>query len=573
MNDILAKTIDEHVPKFTKEVVDGLATTYIPQAPRFIEEVVKNAMKSATPLLEYRGWREATPEETVAAMMGAKNTVSKIDMSRSDVYLILLFFRYDGVDLPPSKLLVPFVGEGGTMHISGTKYHNVPVLTDTVISPTKDMVFVRLHRDKLTFDRGMYNILINGRRQVSQVIYSDIYRNSRVDGNRSGITTPIIIYLMAKYGFKETFRKYAGIVVDIIYEKPQQGATVSYTGFDVYSSTKLKPARSKTKVYHGHDAHILAPSDDDIDNEAKEFIENSAAGIIYTFDMYPQFAKDIVSSIVSGKLDEEKRYWTVVLGTLINNDAFTIDLMYGNAVDHLKSVEHYTDSFIRDRLATIDIHIENFFDLLSVILIRYTSWVLTSKTYSNNIMNRYIDILYYVLYEIIVGIHIALLEITRKTERKVQKPTEVNHILTTKLSYRKIFRVTSHLSTMLVDCAGDNKYPKITSILELQELGDGVKKSKNTVIPEAAKSLSASDVSTGSILFVPKRIPSPKVRANPFMTINVATGRFAPTEEMQRTVQALNTLISGVNRKELSASAAELEIDIDTDDNKDLFDD
>lgn len=565
MNELLAKVIDEHVPKFTPEVVNGLATEYMPLAPEFIDGVIKSAMKSTTPLLKYEGWRMATPEEMVATLFGAKNTTSKVDMSRSDVYLILLFFSYNGEKLPPNKLLVPYVGEGGTMYISGNKYHTVPVLTDTVISPTNHMTFVRLLRDKLTFNRGMHNIMVDGVRTPAQVIYSNIYRNKKDTTKWSGITTPSSIYLVARYGFKGAFERYVGSSAEIVYDRD----LVKKDGWIVYGSTKFKPPRNASKTYHGHDAKILIP-DNEYTKEQREFIDNCVSGIIYTFDMYPERAKELTDAVNAGNLKKETQYWTIVLGTLIHNNAYSIDRMYGNAVDHMRTVENYMDSYSKDKLENIGIHIDNFFDFIAELFIRYADLLLGSKAYSNNIMNRYIDILYYVVYDIIVGIHTALLEITRKTDKRVLKTQEVAHTMMTKISYRKIFNITSHLSSLFVDYTGDNKYPKITSILELQERGDGVRKGKNDTIPEPAKTLSAYDAYMGSIMFVPKKVPSPKMRINPFVKLDVATGRFGLTAEMEESMRRFESMISGSN-KEDNLMDNELEFDIDLEENRDLL--
>lgn len=569
MNRILSEVIDEVVPKFNDDVVNGLAQEHMKKAPEFINEIIESAMKSTTPLFEFKGWRMATPEETVDTFLGSKNSASKVDISKSNLYLVLLFSSYNGIDLPPNKLLIPYVGDADTFYVSGNKYHIVPVLTDTVISPSSKAIFIRLLRDKLIFERGMYNIIVNGKRVASQVIYSNIYRNKRDTTNRKGITTPTSVYLLAKYGFKETFRKYSNTEVDIAYDK----TLTEEEGVIVYGSTKVYRANnSSTKSYHGHDTKILVP-DKEYTLAEKEFIDNVIAGMIYSFDLYPERAKEMVSIINKNDVEKEKKFWIVLLGTLIHNNSYTIDRMYGNALDHMRTIENYLYNYSRDKLASVGIYVNDFFDLIAHILVVYSKLVLESKTYSNNITNRYIDILYYVLYEIILGINTALLEITRKTDKRVLTPQEVTHTLMTKISYRKIYSITSHLSTLFVDYAGDNKYPKLTSVLEMQERGEGVRKGSSGTIPESAKTLSPYDTYMGSLLFLPKKVPSPKMRINPFVKIDVNNGRFIVDDKTHAIMKELEKTFSWSSNATDSEEYRDVEVIEDLDNEEDLISD
>ena len=47
-------------------------------------------------------------------------------MARSDVYLMKFLFSFNGVELPPRYIYLPFVGEAGTMFLGGSRYLVTP---------------------------------------------------------------------------------------------------------------------------------------------------------------------------------------------------------------------------------------------------------------------------------------------------------------------------------------------------------------------------------------------------------------------------------------------------------------
>jgi len=562
MNSILADTLENHGPKFNQDVTNGLATKILKEAPHYIDAIIKSSMRSAPKdQLEYHGWRKLSPKEEYNSLF--TSTVARVpyDTAKSDIYKIELLFSWKGKKLPRRYVYLPFVGEAGIMHITDTKFHVVPVLSDTVVSPTHKEVFVRLLRDKLLFKRTSINILVDGKRESGQVIYSNIYRTGGRDikDGLGSVVPPVALYLVAEYGFMEAFKKYAG-VYPIITDDPD--AASKYPDYKVYSSTKIKPRGLKESRYVGHDVKILVPREVDT-----AYVHGLVTGIMYVFDSFQEYPVEMMNIINSDDREKEEMYWKILLGKIVFKNSYSVDRAHADMNDHFSSLQSYIDNLIKEKLAETDIYVDNFFDLLAVILERYNQWLLRSKEYSNDLYNRYLDILYYLLYDIILGVNMTIFELSRKAVKKDVAEKEVSRIFNNKLSAKTIFRVSKtggmNISLMLVDYTGDNKYPKITSNLELQERGDGVKRGLQNQFPASIRSITGHDLFLGSLLFLPKKAPTPRVRINPFVRLNVATGRLEPSKGIKDALDTLDSLLVGRETDNYKIRNSELEVDMD----------
>ena len=152
MNNVLASIMDNSTPKFTKQVVDGNAKEQLEVMPAYLDSIFRSSLKSLSPKvnLKYLGWRKCTPEEEFQKMVLTDNTKSQYDIASSDIYLTEYTFEFEGRQFS-RYIYLPYANDANLIHISGTKYHIVPVLSDTVISPSHKELFVRLLKNKLPF--------------------------------------------------------------------------------------------------------------------------------------------------------------------------------------------------------------------------------------------------------------------------------------------------------------------------------------------------------------------------------------------------------------------------------------
>lgn len=545
MNNVLASIMDNSTPKFTKQVVDGNAKDQLEFMPAYLDSIFRSSLKSLSPKvnLKYLGWRKCTPEEEFQKMVLTDNTKSQYDIASSDIYLVEYTFEFEGRQFS-RYIYLPYANDANLIHISGTKYHIVPVLSDTVISPSHKELFVRLLKNKLIFKSHLRNFVKDGRKEPAHVVYTNIIENNKGTKEPADkMLTSLAVYILGKYGFKEAIRKYANrddvIVTD-------QDVTNLRDTYHVYESTKSKPKQLRGLGYLGHNLKILVPKD----NPPNLFLENFIYGIIYTMDILPDDAIDCVNVINSGKLNDEILFWRLTLGKISYKATTSIMTMRDNIQEHYDTLEGYMDNLIQDKLAEKGVEIDNFFSLLALILGNFNTWLINSKEFNSDLSNRYIDVLYYLAYDIILGFNKVIIGINKRASKKdTVSLEEIQKLFGLELTSKKIFGLVkssaTNITMMLADSVGDIKYPKITSTLEDQSRGNGVRRGSKTQFPESTKTLKGQDLVLGSLLFLTKVAPSPRFKVNMFFNYDPKTGRPLIPEDIDNTVKKLDTLLRG----------------------------
>lgn len=451
MNPILANIIDQTSPKFNRKVVDGSASDVLSQVPEFLDDIFRSSMKSLSPSVDmtYIGYRRLTPREEFTKMIANENNKTIFDLAASDLYMVEYVFEHEGVQIK-RHLYLPFTGPGNLIHISNTIYSIVPVLSDTVISPSYSEVFVRLLKDKLIFSSSTRNYIVNGEKQPGQVIHTKIVKVNRTQltDNIGKPVTAISLYILGECGLREAMAKYAGTDKFIITNDNVDHLRDTY---NVYESTKVKPRSLKEYGYKGHDLKILIDKTVTI----SPFLENFIFGIIYTLDILPEQAEDCVNVFNSHNLHDEKMFWRIILGRVVYQNSYSIDRIVSDMEEHFDTLQGYLDNLVKAKLKENNIRVETFFDLLAVIMDNYNVWLINSKEYNSDISNRYIDILYYILYDIIVGFNRVILSINKRVTKKKITANEIQKIFLNELSTRKIYGLVKsqamNLSLMLSD--------------------------------------------------------------------------------------------------------------------------
>jgi len=558
MNHVFKKLLEDTAPQFNKDVTDGVAKEIFRSIPAFLDDIIKSSIKSlnSTIDLQYLGYRRMNPQEEYNMMYGSKKNAVMYDIAMSDMYMLELRFSYDGV-MMNRHLYLPYARPGNVMLTSGTKYHIIPVLSDTVISPSHREVFVRLLKDKLTFTSMTKNFIVDGVKTHGEVIHSQILRvnkNQITDNIGKPLLSPAL-YICAAYGIRDAMLMYCGtsdVIVTTGYTTDINTGEVTSTITDamrekytIYESTKLKPRGLKEYVYTPHDVKILVPNT--IKN--KNLVNNFIYGLIYTLDILPEHADDLIDIWDSKDIEQEKMYWKILIGRISYKNSFSIDRMAGDVVDHFTALEGYIDNLIKGKLADSGIYVNTFFDLLANILTNYNMWLINSREYNSDISNRYLDILYYILYDVIVGFNKILLGLNKRVGKKKISMEEIVKLWTDELSTKVLYRLVSSSKMSLaiqgVDNTTDTKYLKITSLLEDQSCGNGVRRSNKSPFPENTRVIRADDLLFGTLSFLGKRAPTPRKRINIYMQYNVASGRIIKPDYLIPALDKLALMIDG----------------------------
>lgn len=544
MDDCFSKLLDMHTPRANTDITEGLAYLYFPRySEEYIDNILRGLSKSLPPGMEYKGYTRITPEEEYMEATRERNYKRIYDLARSDLYMIKLRFEYKGQPLAPRYMYMPFVDRGGLIHLGGTLYHISPVLTDKVISPSSNNVFIRLLRDKVIFDRFTYSFLWNGNRDVTQVIWSGIYRKTK-EIKKLPVTTKarscIAHYLFARYGMLSAFEKYCGFK-PVVGEDEINSHNYPASNWIICESSQVKPRTYIQSTYNPTRIKLAIPI-----NHWTPLVKSLVGGFYYVADNFPSYLKpDYLNN---------RNTWMILLGHIIFSGTLGIGKLYDSVNEHFESLDNYIDPIISHKLAELGYDVKDFYDLLIIIIMNFDSWV-SNADGNVSMYGKTLEILYDVMYNISESIFTMNFRLNKAATKKAAigkelTAREIEEILNRRLKTGSIFKLTGrNIAVSTVSYSGDNMYPKITSNLSQQQSmsGGGRKKKgrKGKVAMDASKRVHVSMADAGNILFLSKANPSPADKANMFMSVDLTTGSIIPKAKFADLLQETDKILKG----------------------------
>lgn len=562
MNKLFADMVEKHTPKYNPHIMNGLACLYVPESMRWLEGIFKSASKSFPKGLTFDGPIErCTPQEEYLETTRVQNNKRIFDLADSSIYLVKLKFSFTdefGVTeaLPVRYMYLPFVEEAGIFHLGGTMYHVTGVLSDKVISPGPNSIFVRLIRALITFKHIGHSVWVDGKRETFNVVWSEIYRKASKERSAPKTTdafSSIAHYLFAKYGLTETFRRYAGFVPTIGHfatDKPSDSGTVLCRSS--YYGTLRKPTTCFDNHYKPSDIFLEIPT-----QHWNSMTAALVAGFFYVVDHFPHR--------IQASRKDDLFLWSVLLGHINFSGVYSEAKLYDDMNSHFASLDDYLDVIVQDKLKEIGWEVENFYDLIAKITCDFPTLLLGSQIDVNSMFNKNVEILYYMLSEIAFKIFRVIYSL-RKT--KPGKPLTRQHVIEAfnkNMTPRSIFHVQKNkMIVETVSYCGDHKFPKLTSKITEQESGSSKfrNKPKRVVLTEA-NHIHSSMVEAGNVLFLSKSNPMPNSRLNPYVKIDLKTGTLLQDPQFKEVLEKLQGMLSKVNVID-NSDVFETEIDVDT---------
>lgn len=538
---LFAKMIDQYAPKVNVAVMEGLACTAMQYVEKYIDSVFRSASRSFPECLSYIGYERCTPEEEYREVSKARNSKRTFDIAKSDVYLVKYFFKYYEENLPIVYVYLPFVRDAGIMYLNGSPYHITPVLSDKVISPGYDTVFVRLLRDRIIFKRLYHNLVVNGIRETTYVIWSQIHRKSgdkKVDITTKAETC-LAHYLFAQFGFTETFTRYAGFV-PIVGNEEITEELYPKDKYVICSSGQIKPKTFIGGFYNPTTIRLAIPLE-----YWTPMTKSLVVGLFYILDHFPERIKKTYL--------DNTNLWKILLGHIIFSGNYGENKLFQSVSEHFTSLDDYVDTMIVEKLHESGYNVNNFYDLIALMSEKFNDLVLDIENVTLSMYGKSLEVLYYVLYDITSGIFKVNFGLGKLVPKKALTKDDTKETLNKFVKPRAVLNLASgKIITESVSYSGDHKYPKLTSKITEQESLPGATrgKSKRHVLG-ADKHIDTSMLECGSILFLPKSNPTPANKINPYITIDLATGTVLPNPKLEKLREQLaNQLKGGLEKSE-----------------------
>ena len=582
MDSLLAKALDEHTPRMNDKLVRGIAKGVFEDIPDYINKMIQISMEKINPNIDlrYKGYKICTPEEELMEDALSRASNKPADIAANNAYLAVFEFEHNGQPMP-KYIYLPFCDPGNIFVISGTKYVVMPILTDLVISVKPDKIHVTSERKRVILND-------NPNPEMPKLLFSSILNSGSKDKMKPGGKTPLGLYLLCKYGLRETLRKYTNLKEgDIIikYDPYDKIKANEIKDYDIYSTVGERPKNyDKGAVYRKHKIKVLVHKDVKLD----ALLTNIIGGIIISFDIangrieedlvkfldeglllrqkyediiakYPKPSKteikeiEAVSKPYRKNLMQEKNIWRLLLGRGMYKSEISVDKIIVDLEEHITALDSYVDEIIRRKLANVGVMIEDFWDMLVYIIGIYAHSVNNAKEYNRNVNHIHIDIHYYICYYIIIGFNRAIKQINQRYEKLGQRSPskeEIKKIINNNISEKVIYNLVKSSSASLAlaqaDVSNDSLYYKATAQLENQNRGEGVHRGGKTPFPDNIKTLTAPMFAYGSLLYLIKSAPSPSLRANPWGQWDELTGHVIIPEHLQPAIDKLDAALRGV---------------------------
>lgn len=511
----LGRLIDLHTPKLNPRTAKGLAVEHLQKPEVYIDQVMRSAAKGFPVGLHYLGFSHTTPMEEFNEQKrrpsSNRGNKRQYDIARSDVYMVKFHFRWQPPgqppeDLPPRYISLPFVGEAGTIYISGSRFVISPIMADRVISVGESDVFVRLLRAKLTFKRMGHHYRINGQIETVNVVWSEIHNGRSKTKGTSGAgkaKTTMMHYLLGKYGFTETFARF-GKCYPVIGGPEINANNYPPTEWTICSSSEVKPRNASRGSY--------APSTVRLAIRNEEFtptVKSMVAGFFYIADYFPHRV------IPETRYVDSQRLWMILMGHILFSSVSMEGVLYDNIADHYHSLDYYIDIIVDQQLKEIGISVDNVYHLFYVIIENFDKWVVNSGDKMTSVYDKELNVRHFLLHDITSSIMNMNFRLNAAAKKELTKK-EIIKIMDATLRSGTIFLITKkHGEVSTLSSPGDNMAFKMTAMLIPQsESNKQSKRNDRGILTDPSKRFHVSVIEICCYSNLPKSGPDGRQRLN-----------------------------------------------------------
>lgn len=528
MDNRLFDRLQENIPTFNQDIIDGLAYKALRSAKDDVDSMIRTAEKSMPEDFSFVGSTICNPQEAYRVLtmhMNRGNVRSRsVDLARNDLFLVKYSFKLGDEELTDRYLYLPRPKLGGLLAIGDKTFAITPVLGDRCFSVGLDNVFVPLPRAVFTYRRFIHTIDVDGEMVSRLVLWSKLHnRGGSANGGKDSdritlgkVHTTIAHYLFAKYGLLETFGKFADchplLTTEGDFDQFVTENKIDLTKYRQVRSRKIRPDGFKARIPYASiasDLVILVKAD-----EWSLLTENLLCGLFYMVDFYPDHV-EIAELLTAWN-------WKVWMGYVLWGDQLGHGKLVENVDSHLLTLDEYVDDSTRHILKEEEgLIIDNFFDLCVCMMERIEDMIRDRASDIGTMYGKSLLVSRYVLSDINVNIFKAMYEISNDRKKK-HTLRDYNMTLGKHFGHATITRlrlVSEKPFVSTVSTPGDNRLFKLG--IEVVKQARTTRGGGTSLDPnDPANHIHESKLECGNYLVMPKRYPTADSTINPTVLLD-----------------------------------------------------
>jgi len=503
------------LPKMNPAIADGYASIQGKGIEVFIDRRLRSTAKGFIPGFEYVGMERCTPREQHQIMTrGFSASQRRREIAQSTLYLVKLLFRFNGNDLYPTYLELPYFEPGGMFWIFGTRYSVAPVLADNIFTVNANEMFIWLDQSKHTIKRMEYECRQNDFPMRTYVTYSRLHHGS--DARSSADAKPavraqptLIHYLLCRYGATVAFKEFAG--ADVVVGRIRDITLKQYPQKDwaIFTSSGNPPRNARKRDYTPPDIAVAIRLE-----QMTELVKSFIVGFFYVCDWFP-------TEVEPASVDNT-RMWMIQMGKI--NFAPRHDGNYYEGIQkHLESLDGYITEVDREKFEHAGILCTTIYEILVYVTNILIEPVPATNNDIGSVYGKQLKVLPFLLRDITYAINSLKWALAAAADKKVLTEQQVRDIIRSKLKQNliQLVRYSGHGEAEPVGYPGDLKLAAVTCRLVPQsESSKRENGKKNENFSDPAKWLHASQAEVNGFLHLPKSDPTGRSIINPYLQLS-----------------------------------------------------
>lgn len=342
--DLIVEEIAAEMPKMNKEVLYASNNRQLALAPEFIATSIEESSKFLGGLIRLNRHGTLDPETQIATEIRASKNKFRIPTTLSHIKLNEFVVDY-GDGESKSLYLHTFYTHRNMLVFNGKRSAVFKCILEKTFSRVRDKQNdgisaspIRVH---LLFGRKTvkeYTSVNSGYVARQFLITTRMYYGQM--SKKFGETT-VLHYLLAKFGFQETLKKFGLSRKDISF-----ATTVDMDDMDHEYFLAQLPETSMSPLYLKVKNELLE------DAGCRKLVVNLLYILSY-FDL----------QTIDNVYEPDARIWKIMIGTITSGDINPLRAL-SSAQSHFASVDYFVDPITRDRFRTFGVDIDDIYDLL-----------------------------------------------------------------------------------------------------------------------------------------------------------------------------------------------------------------